>query len=94
MNLNKEINDENTLGKNGSIYNEEGIAEDGTKVYLGSGSLTWSANQRRMALQNNAVKPAMAYSQEEFIKNEKTGLWATEKTVQEQVEQRQDMPRG
>ncbi len=71
-----------------------GVAPDGTKVYLGSASLTWGAKQRRDAIAKGAVKPAMAYSQQEFTAEGKSGLWATNSTVEEQVELRKNTPRG
>ncbi len=76
------------------VHNEDGIANDGTKVYLGSESLTWDARQRRNAIASGAIKPDMAYSQQEFVKNETTGLWATKSTVDAQVELREETPRG
>ncbi len=94
MDINKDINNDILIDLPNNVHNEAGVAEDGTKVYLGSQSLTWDANQRKQALQSKAVKPAMAYSQEEFVANEHTGLWATQKTVENQVKQRQDMPKG
>ncbi len=86
-------NAENYINAN-NLQSASGIASDGTKVYLGSKSLTWDAKQRRDAIAKGIVKPAMAYSQQELTTNEDTGVWASQSTVDSQVKLREETPRG
>ncbi|MEG0768590.1 MAG: hypothetical protein RSG59_01600 [Ruthenibacterium sp.] len=67
--------------------------DDGTKVYEGSASLTQNAQQRKTALAQHAVRPAMAYSEEELINGEH-GAWAPPHTVESQLESKEEMPLG
>ncbi len=76
------------------VKNIQDIAEDGTKLYLGSESLTWDAKQRKEAIAKGIVKPTMAYSEQELINSSSNGAWATTSTVENQLEQREEMPRG
>ena len=68
-------------------------AEDGTKIYYGSASLTQNAQQRKDALAAGAVQPAMAYSEEELIPCPE-GAWAPPHTVESQLENKEEMPLG
>ncbi len=77
-----------------NVKNIQDVGQDGTKLYLGSQSLTWSAKQRKEAIAKGIVKPDMAYSEQELIPDANYGVWATNNTVESQVEQREEMPRG
>ncbi len=94
MSLLGDLYNDKALNLPNDVHNDAGIADDGTKVYLGSDTLTWDAKQRRDAIASGAVKPAMAYSQDELVKNAQTGLWATTDTVESQINLRENTPRG
>ncbi len=79
----------NSQSSNNTIQD---VAEDGTKLYLGSESLTWDAQQRKNAIENGYVKPSMAYSQQEQIVNPNIGVWETDETVENQVNLRENTP--
>ncbi len=94
MNSSNENYSEKGIGLPKEATSSAGIANDGTKVYLGSESLTWDAKQRKEAIAKGVIKPAMAYSQQEYEQNASTGLFATQATVEEQVSLRENTPRG
>lgn len=81
-------------GETSDLPNDvHGVADDGTKIYEGRASLTQNAQRRREAMEDTIVRPAMAYSEEELIPGD-NGAWATPHTVESQLEQREEMPRG
>lgn len=81
-------------GETNDLPNDvHGAANDDTKIYEGRASLTQNAQRRRDAMAQADVRPAMSYSEEELIPGD-NGAWATPHTVESQLEQREEMPRG